>query len=120
MKFRLIAVALALSLVAILPITGCAKKAPNLTPSAQVVLDLNIALDVAKALAADNTITAASYAKMSTAHDQIVKLIGASGWQAKADAVLDALKADLTAAEYAKLQPYLVAARAAVDAYPAS
>jgi hypothetical protein len=108
--------------------SACAKKAPAVSPDVQaaaqatrVIAILDVLNDAAKSMNAQTPklLSDSATAKVVSIHQSLVQVIGAapSGWKATVQAALGELSTapELTAAEHAKIAPYVVVAEAALS-----
>lgn len=124
MKRQFLGMVLLLALVG--GVSACAKKAPTVSPDAQIAAQatrvlaiLDVLNDAAQSMNAQNPklLSDAAAAKVVSIHQSLVQVIGAAptGWKATVQAALNELPKDLTPADYQKIAPYVVVAEAALS-----
>lgn len=119
--FAVVLVAVALS------VAGCAKNpAPTTSPAVltmsqaqHAIAVLDVLRDAAVSMNAQTPplLSTSATTQVVTIHDALVKVIAASpsGWQASVQAALTALPTTISAADYAKISPYVIVAEAALS-----
>lgn len=132
MTFRRLSLVLALTALltsTILTTTGCAPPPPNLTPQAvtafnsqRVQTALDIIRDTARTAAAQvpPVIPQTTANRVNDWHEAAITIVHAAGvgWQATVQASLDALLANLPAADAALLRPYVTLAKTILTEVP--
>lgn len=112
-------------LVAGLTLVGCAKKAPAVTPAqltaqeqeAVSILDVLQATAQAMNQQTPKLLSDSGLKAVTQAHDTAEAALKAlpTGWKASVQAAFDQLPNDMTAAEYAKVQPFVLAAETIIN-----
>lgn len=104
-------------------VSACAKNAapavsPTITQAQKAIAVLDVLRDAAVSMNAQTPklLSDSATSKVVTIHESLVQVIAAapSGWQASVQAALDELPKDLVPADYAKIQPYVIVASAAL------
>lgn len=113
-------------LAALLATAACTKKAPTTSPDVlsasqaqHAIAVLDVLRDAAVSMNAQTPklLSDSATAKVVDIHESLVKVIAAapSGWKATVQAALDELPKALAASDYAKIQPYVIVAEAALS-----
>lgn len=115
---------MALTLTIGLGMAACAHNAaptvsPTISQAQHAIAVLDVLRDAAVSMNAQTPklLSDSATAKVVSIHESLVQVIAAApaGWQASVQAALDELPKGLAPADYAKIQPYVVVAEAALS-----